>query len=367
MPCDRPGREQNMRFDRTRGSMDALEKKTELTAADALNLFYDLCGDIKDQTGEAADRLPVGDSGMTVTRLNWAGRMLLRMAAKPEMKTVDEEKQGRLANVSGELGRLAGELEETETAMTRAAQEEALLKERQKTLAEKKAGLEQEKEKEQKLKESCAALEQEIQTYREVSVPRQEEELERLASQLETLCTDCEKRKEEIRRLEQQLKEQNQTKEKLENQLAEHQKKKIEKETECKRVEERLRQTQDETQKLGQQIVRTEEDRRSLELQKKEKEAQLTTLEAWFQQPEARDLAAGIKQCQARIQAFQEIRERLEAEWEVIGGLLDRGVRPGNSPRQMGQVLDKLEEALEQYRQCYCSVIRQFDDGGNKL
>ncbi|HIS55656.1 MAG: hypothetical protein ACLU6W_08240 [Lachnospiraceae bacterium] len=356
-----------MRFDRTRGSMDALEKKTELTAADALNLFYDLCGDIKDQTGEAADRLPVGDSGMTVTRLNWAGRMLLRMAAKPEMKTGDEEKQERLAHVSGELERLTGELEETEAAAAKAVQEETLLSERQKVLKEKKAGLEQEKEKEQKLKASCAALEQEIRTYREVSVPRQEEELERLTSQLEALCTDCKKKEEEIGRLEQQQKEQDQIKEELENQLAEQQKKKAEKVREWKGVEETLRQMQEETQKLGQQILRTEENRRSLELQKKEKEAELAGLEAWFRQGEARDLAAGIKQCQARIQAFQEIRERLDAEWEVIGGLLDRDARPENSLRRMGQVLDKLEEALEQYRQCYCSVIRQFDDGGKKL
>ena len=49
-----------MRFDRTRESMEVLERRKDISVYDALNVFYDLCQDVKDSGGGSVDKQALG-------------------------------------------------------------------------------------------------------------------------------------------------------------------------------------------------------------------------------------------------------------------------------------------------------------------
>lgn len=68
-----------MRFSRAKESLAVLENAKEATIYDALNVFYDLCEDLRQENG-AIDKLPAGNEGQMVQRMCWAGRTLLKIA-----------------------------------------------------------------------------------------------------------------------------------------------------------------------------------------------------------------------------------------------------------------------------------------------
>ena len=77
--------DETTKFERAKESLKALEQQDNLTIYDALNVFYDLCEDIRTATG-AVDKLPAGNDEQVVGRLCWAGRMLLKISDKhPEI------------------------------------------------------------------------------------------------------------------------------------------------------------------------------------------------------------------------------------------------------------------------------------------
>lgn len=77
-----------MRFDRMGTTLEALAARQDFTLTDVLNVFYDLCADIKDARGTAVDKLPPGDEEVAVTRLCWMGRTFLRMAGQIPAESV---------------------------------------------------------------------------------------------------------------------------------------------------------------------------------------------------------------------------------------------------------------------------------------
>ena len=60
-----------MIFGRTRDSLERFRDKETVTADNVLDLFYDLCEDVKEETGTPVDRLPVSSVDGLMRRLPW--------------------------------------------------------------------------------------------------------------------------------------------------------------------------------------------------------------------------------------------------------------------------------------------------------
>ena len=68
-----------MRFDRTRESLEVLERRKDISVYDALNVFYDLCQDVKDSGGGSVDKQALGGGDDAVLRVCWACQMMLKI------------------------------------------------------------------------------------------------------------------------------------------------------------------------------------------------------------------------------------------------------------------------------------------------
>lgn len=68
-----------MKFDRVHDTLRWAEEKEEMTILDALDIFYDLCEDIRDGKGRVLEDLSVGDAKGLTGRFCWLERMLARI------------------------------------------------------------------------------------------------------------------------------------------------------------------------------------------------------------------------------------------------------------------------------------------------
>lgn len=168
-----------MRFNITRSSIEALEKRGEVTIFDALNVFYDLCEDVKAEMGTPVFRLPVGNEDESVGRLNWAGRTIMRIADKnPEIlaqcdkaqkyQKIEEELQEHIAALS----KKEQELQEIFLLKEEAQKKEQELAERCKELQLQSSQLEKKQEENRALENRCRRLEEDIADCENTDLPK---------------------------------------------------------------------------------------------------------------------------------------------------------------------------------------------------
>lgn len=158
-----------MRFNITRSSIEALEQRGEITIIDALNVFFDLCEDVKAETGTPVFRLPVGSEEESVGRLNWAGRTIMRIADKNPEILASCDKGEKYRKIEEELQQyvtsLAQKEEELKEVLQRKAEvngEAEKLAAKAKELQLRRSQLEQAMEECKAVEESCRQLEEEI-------------------------------------------------------------------------------------------------------------------------------------------------------------------------------------------------------------
>lgn len=153
-----------MRFDRMGTTLEALAARQDFTLTDVLNVFYDLCADIKDARGTAVDKLPPGDEEVAVTRLCWMGRTFLRMAGQIPAESVEEDKIQRLGKVRQELAKSEAKLEAVEQRVRELKKSMESMEDRRRELAESR-------KEEASLKEKCDALARELESYQGLEIP----------------------------------------------------------------------------------------------------------------------------------------------------------------------------------------------------
>ena len=105
-----------MEIYRASGTLKEYSKKNKLTAEDVLNVFYDLCEDVKDETGSPIDKADIGDEDNFVLRLGWASRLIARLynrnqdiLGSPEHKAVWEKADAKRQECESALEELAKE------------------------------------------------------------------------------------------------------------------------------------------------------------------------------------------------------------------------------------------------------------------
>lgn len=182
-----------MELIRTEASIKALKNKKNATIVDALNVFWDLCQDIKKHEGTLIHKLPIGDENSVVNRLIWGSNQLQKIAKYNENTVGYEAQKERLAS----LERDAKELEEKVSASGDVI---AIYESKKAQLEQKRNDEKVRYNKQQKLEKECMELEEEIHSFGENKIPqleqRQVQEKNRLSlfmEQYETLLKEVDK------------------------------------------------------------------------------------------------------------------------------------------------------------------------------
>lgn len=190
-----------MKFTISRSSIEAIEKRSEVTIIDALNVFYDLCEDIKNESGESVFKLPVGDEDAMVNRLNWAARTIVRVAEKNPEILDKTGKTERFNSMKEDLERIAREAQDLEKDAGEASVQRNLYTEKKNALLSKQQEIKALLEERDTLKAECGELEQmiaSVQTGTNEQLQQQKTELEGL---LKVQNEETDRLNEEIARL----------------------------------------------------------------------------------------------------------------------------------------------------------------------
>ncbi len=296
-----------MRFSRVATTMEAMEKKQLVTLNDALNLFQDLCEDIKDDQNVTADRLPAGDEDEAVTRLAWMCRTIVRMAGQLPVESIDRDRMQRLEKVEENVARISEQLEGVSAGLI-------TLKGKEEQLRTTESQLEEALRKDKALKEECDRLEAVIREYREMKAPDLRTRKERLAQEKATLLSEydallnqCDQQEEDNTAYRDKICEQKARCETLKNTFAQM-KENLEK------LEEKYQQQQERYQELKDQLQRTDTSRRSLveQIENLEQSLSRTDMESLRQLLGERTIEVQARE-QEQKQMEDEIRQKEEA------------------------------------------------------
>lgn len=274
-----------MKFGRVRESIEALEVADTVTVLDALNIFYDLCEDIKDSENCAVDKLPTGDGEKVVSRLCWAGRTMLRIARKNTEAVEGLDKIERLEKVSGEL-------EDQDQKLSQTEQRIGFLRAKQEQLCNMQAALEAALEKERGMAEECRRLEDDIRDYETLKSPKLESQLDELKHRKDDCQENYLHQKQQLERLQEDLAE------KLSEgaQLAD----------EMRLASDELTQVTEQNRKMTQRFIELNQQLQSMDEEHRSLVENIRTLEEHLSCKELESLKALYVQRQEEITRYQE-------------------------------------------------------------
>ena len=379
-----------MIFGRTRDSLERFRDKETVTADNVLDLFYDLCEDVKEETGTPVDRLPVSSVDGLMRRLPWTGNLIRKIYRASEEEVLSPERRRLLADIDSKVEEVTLEAEQAgdELDRTRTKREE---------LARKKSELEATLKEQENIERACRVLETEADALEQRYVPElrtrldtirervsgDREEKSRLEQEITNARKEHEEASEENRKakaaLEQEIQENAAAKEeadreqqKLMDGLMDHKKKREELETENKAL---LEQYEEEARELEekQRIQEEEAKERRLALVQKNQEISREADELLRQEKELEEELARVRgertaermeQVKARIGLLQEIR--VELDWHYRELLMVCGKGPGEIPEaQVFEAkLDQMEEELVGCAKLYRRILRNLEGVG---
>ena len=291
-----------MRFDRTRESMEALEARKDMTVLDVLNLFYDLCEDVKDEQGVAIEKLDSGERERMVTRLSWVGRTILKIVKSQPMEEIEEEKKARLETVCENLDDVLSEVRKTEIVIIKMQQETEKLEIEKKRLEKRNDEIREQEKEAVSLKRQCNQLEEEIRICQNNKIP--DLQWDELKKELEDVLQEQEQIQENVKRKKEEI----------------------------------------DSQKN----------------RKREAEEELQVLLSWFEKEQVKEEKKRLEQCEVQIQFLKKTREYLENEWALIEAQLGEGEKEEKEifMAQSERILNRLERGIEEYRKCYYAMIQ---------
>ena len=100
-----------MDLERSKRTMRRVADRDQVAVEDVLNVFYDVCQDIKDGTGSAVDKLPCLDESELYRRLPWLARTVLRICRQNESRISDEGRKAHLKELEEDVARFSAQLD----------------------------------------------------------------------------------------------------------------------------------------------------------------------------------------------------------------------------------------------------------------
>ena len=349
-----------MRFDRTRESMEALEARKDMTVLDVLNLFYDLCEDVKDEQGVAIEKLDSGERERMVTRLSWVGRTILKIVKSQPMEEIEEEKKARLETVCENLDDVLSEVRKTEIVIIKMQQETEKLEIEKKRLEKRKDEIREQEKEAVSLKRQCNQLEEEIRICQNNKIPDLQKKMEQLHLELEEQRKQEKQKEEEYRLLGVKKEELEQEKQDLEERQRERLTDIKKAEIEWDELKKELEDVLQEQEQIQENVKRKKEEIDSQKNRKREAEEELQVLLSWFEKEQVKEEKKRLEQCEVQIQFLKKTREYLENEWALIEAQLGEGEKEEKEifMAQSERILNRLERGIEEYRKCYYAMIQ---------
>lgn len=357
--------DETTKFERAKESLKALEQQDNLTIYDALNVFYDLCEDIRTATG-AVDKLPAGNDEQVVGRLCWAGRMLLKISDKHPEIIENTRKAQNWESISIQLKDVDGQLEDLIESGNN-------LNQQYEELCRKKAHVIECVENETKMWEKCMALTQDIQTYENQRHPEVEKQLEMVNEQFNLSKQLYEQKQQEVQKgkarqtviehqIQAQIEEIKQQQELFEQQQAQLQKL-------LEDAEKTLEKVQTENAQLQKRIDNAAMQKNNLLQRRQGTQEELKALEDWFGSLEVKQYKERLEICQHRAQVLKNARDKLFKDMNIFAGMANAPAlqQLSASQRYFKDTMEHIERFLNEYQKNYLLVTRIFEAGGSSL
>lgn len=360
-----------MRFNITRSSIETLEKRDEITIIDALNVFFDLCEDVKAETGTPVFRLPVGNEEESVGRLNWAGRTIMRIAEKnPEIlakcdkgekyRKIEEELQGYVAV----LGEKEEDLKEVLQLREESGRTAEKLAEKSRELQQQRAQLEKSMEENKVLEESCRRLEEEIRSCENTDLPKLRLKKSALVDRLAELEDRIADTYNENISLEAKVDEQAELLQKELSRTDSIRALLVEKE---QLLKEEKTVNEDEIASLQAKIEEEEATVRTQQEMKSAKERELEEAkqarmkeEAWFSSLDAKEKETQLNTLLQRVSVLKKAKEALLKELPNTCTIVDAGEVDllNHFTNYYHKTLDEIEKNLETYQANHNQIVK---------
>lgn len=317
-----------MKLELTNRTLSRLSEMDNPAVEDVLNVIYDFCHDIKDETGMSVDKLECRSEDDLFKRLPWLGRTVTKISIDKEPQISKQSRLEKLQEMSETLNALDAQISEAEEVRKQWTEEKARLE-------AKKQSLDEEKSREKLLLAEIEQIRSGIRELEELdydALTRQKEEAagrkEQLSGRLEALKLEIaanESAQEELNR-EISAKEEeknavvetinngNQTLEQLKAALEQKSEEKDTVFSACTELEEQIRGLDQAVQ---------EQNAKRDELQ-----AECNTEEMQLKKLDAERAVKQIDQLQNRLAQLRGMNEKLSRDWNSAWGQEQRELNP---------------------------------------
>ena len=144
-----------MNFGRVRDGLEQMSGKNRVAVEDVLDLFYDFCEDVREETGRPVDQLELHDENALMRRLPWAGNTFVKIFKSNKDNFNTQSGMKILQVVENEVNSV---IHETEAA----ADIKEQVRKRQEELQNKKNSLQQTLRETEESRRVCANIQSEI-------------------------------------------------------------------------------------------------------------------------------------------------------------------------------------------------------------
>lgn len=370
-----------MNLERTRASIVALEKRENVTIMDALNVFRDLCEDIHDSEAAAIEKLPVGDADAVISRLCWFGRTLIKVAEKNPDVINDTGNKARLEKICEQVSEIQLQLEKSQERVK-------VFNEHLKTLNDEKTqtetdirsqmeAIENIKSKKAELADEYKALTEKfklldneqrvlVESIENLEASMKQTDIVSLQNTYETRSKELMQRQEEHRLLSEKISDQEEL---LLHLQKDHEEKVKYMQEVTWNTENEIKDFEKKVTDLQGRITFVEDKKQSLQKDINVKEAELKSIEQWFESLEAKNFEARMANYKARIAVLKESRDALIKQLSLLYNIApDQGAQSlANYQKFYRDALDNIDKSLNRYQECYRIVTGAMTNGGNKL
>lgn len=365
-----------MRFNIARSSIEALEERGEITIIDALNVFFDLCEDVKAETGTPVFRLPVGNEDESVSRLNWAGRTVMRIADKNPEILAKCDKTEKYRKIEEELQEYVSILGEKEEDLKEVLQRRVEVDKKAEELAEKakelqlrRSQLEKVMEENKAVEDQCQHLQEEIAGCENTDLPQLrlkksslEEKLAELENEIADIYNENISLKAKVDEQAERMQKEQSRREDLQT-ILEEKEHLLQEEIAAKDNEIALLRSRIEEEK---ETARAQQEMKAAkELEWEEAKKERDAAEAWFSSLKAKEKEAQLNTLLQKVSLLKKTKEALLKDLPQVCTIVDN-----NEAESLNQftnyyhkTLDEIEKNLQTYQANHNRIIEIAERG----
>ena len=187
-----------MKFDRTITTLNILNKKHDITILDTINIFFDICEDIRAEDKSIAT-LQTGEIKDFIIKLSWFGQTFL------QIQKINRDKIYGLPEMAEMFHSIRSEIECTEKKLSEV--ENSIIKNNkiEEQLTQKLQELKNAKEKENETLQKCDTIKNSIAEYEKIHIPDLDNKLVEYSKKLINLKEEYDKKRVQLVELEQKM------------------------------------------------------------------------------------------------------------------------------------------------------------------